>query len=139
MTDLINKFPPLEEIYRALALVGLQLAVLASVLVVISLLFRLVLGRAEAIPALQKYADRSQVIRKKTNKILVLLFVFLGFVILAGNGYLFYQGVDVLDYSRNWMTQLGADFWIQLGDRAGEGRRPCSSSRCSWCAGLKKS
>ena len=115
MTELINKLPPLEEIYRALALVGLQLAVLASVLVVISLLVRLVLGRAEAIPALQKYADRSQLIRKKTNKILVLLFVFLGLVILAGNGYLVYQGVDVLDYSRNWMTQLGADFWTRLG------------------------
>ena len=115
MTDLINKLPPLEEIYRALALVGLQLAVLVSVLVVISLLVRLVLGRAEAIPALQKYADRSQLIRKKINKTLVLLFVFLSLVILAGNGYLVYQGVDVLDYSRNWMTQLGADFWTRLG------------------------
>ncbi|MGB5441872.1 MAG: mechanosensitive ion channel family protein [Gammaproteobacteria bacterium] len=115
MTDLINKLPPLEEIYRALALAGLQLAVLASVLVVISLLVRLVLGRAEAIPALQKYADRSHLIRKKINKTLVLLFVFLGLVILAGNGYLVYQGVDVLDYSRNWIAQLGADFWIRLG------------------------
>ena len=104
----------LEGIYRTVAVVSVQIAVLAIVLVVISMVFRLILSRADSVPALRKFKDRSEVIRKKINKQLLLLFIFIGFVILAGNGYLLTQEVDVLDFSRNWLTQLGADFWTKL-------------------------
>ena len=110
----MNKLAHLEGIYRTLAVVGVQIAVLAIALVVISMVFRLVLSRADSMPSLQKFKGRSAVIRKKTNKLLLLLFIFLGLVILAGNGYLMTQNVDVLDFSRHWIAQLGVEFWTTL-------------------------
>lgn len=108
------ELPPLDLIYRALTVAGLQIALLGAVLFLVSLVFGVLIRRADALPALSKFSGRTDAVRRRFNKQLLLLFGFLTFIVIAGNGYLLYQRVDVLEETRSRLLGLGTEFWIDL-------------------------
>ncbi len=108
------EMPPLDLTYRALAVAGVQIAVLGAVLLIASLIVGLLIRRADSLPALKKFSGRGDAVRRRFNKQLILLFVFLAFIVLAGNGYLLFQGIDVLAETQSRLLGLGTPFWIDL-------------------------
>ena len=104
----------LEGISRTGAVIGAQLLALGLAMLAFSLVLRVVLRRAGSVALLKRFQGRAEHLRKKLNRHLLVLFIFFAFVIMAGNGYLMTQNVDVLDLSRNWVTQRGPEFWNDL-------------------------
>ena len=109
------ELPSLDLTYRALIVAGVQIAALGALLLLTSLIVGLLLRRADSIPALRKYREQADAVRQRLNKQLILLFVFLIFIVLAGNGYLLFHGVDLIEEARGRLLGLGTQFWIDLG------------------------
>jgi small conductance mechanosensitive channel len=107
-------FPPLDLIYRALIVAGVQLVVIAALLLLTSFVVGLLLRRADSISVLRKYREQGEMVRRRLNRQLGLLFVFLVFIVLAGNGYLLFHGVDLIEEARSRLLGLSTQFWIDL-------------------------
>ncbi len=104
-----------KGIYRDLAVVGVEVLLLIAGFVVTLLLVRLGFRWLGSIPSLEKQRERLDRLRRLVRG--VLLAMLLIFCLAAGafNGYLIYQKVDVLDYTRSWIAKIPPDFWMQLG------------------------
>mgnify|MGYP000585577078 CR=1 FL=1 len=108
------ELPSLDLTYRALIVAGVQIAALGALLFLTSLLVSLLLRRADSIPALRKYREQADAVQRRLNKQLILLFVFLIFIVIAGNGYLLFHGVDLIEEARGRLLGLSTQFWIDL-------------------------
>ena len=108
------ELPSLDLTYRALIVAGVQIAVLGALLMLTSIVAGLLLRRADSIPALRNYSEQADAVRQRLNKQLIRLFVFLIFIVIAGNGYLLFHGVDLIEEARGRLLGLSTQFWIDL-------------------------
>ena len=108
------ELPSLDLTYRALIVAGVQIAVLGALLMLTSIVAGLLLRRADSIPALRNYSEQADAVRQRLNKQLIRLFVFLIFIVIAGNGYLLFHGVDLIEEERGRLLGLSTQFWIDL-------------------------
>ncbi len=107
-------FANIEDLPRALALVGVEIAVVVAVCVLLGLLARLVLGRAAAIPALNRHPERVAGARRQVRLTLVLLGLGLGVGVVGLNAYLVYLGHDPYLRTVAWINAIPSGFWLDL-------------------------
>ncbi len=88
------------------------LAVLIFVLA--GVIVRLLYGRLTSISFLQKYLDRSEVIRKRITWLLVILCILSCIAILGYNGWLLYRRIDVYQHTVSMLDKIPPGFWQQL-------------------------
>ncbi|MDH3216502.1 MAG: mechanosensitive ion channel family protein [Candidatus Krumholzibacteria bacterium] len=105
----------IDGIYRDIAVVAAEIALLVVVFIVLNGIIRAIFGRLEYIPALKKHKDRAQIIRRRLKRMLVVLCLVLSAGAVAINGYLVYQKKDVFEHTRGWIARLPEGFWIRLG------------------------
>ncbi len=111
------QFEGVENASRALTLLGAELVVVIASCLLLGLLARLVLSRADAIPALGKHPERLAGIRRRIRFGLIFLGLGLSLGVVGLNGYLVYLRTDPYVQTMAWITGIPSDFWLKLGLR----------------------
>jgi len=104
-----------EGIYRDMAVAGVEVVLLLAAFLVVNGIIRLIFSRLGSIPPLHRFQGRTEAIRRRIRGLLILVCVLLAAAIVAFDGYLIFQGVDVLEHTRSWIARIPPDFWLQLG------------------------
>lgn len=103
----------LEGIYRDLVVIGVELAIVVVAFLAVGLVLRVVLGRLESFPALQKFRERIRNLRHLSRTLLIIIGLLLLVVIAAFNGYLIFRRVDVYTYTQGWIDRIPPGFWLR--------------------------
>ncbi len=95
--------------YRELAVIGAEIGALVLVFLLLFLAIRLLLGRIHVIPRFSTYAPRARALQRASNWLLFLTLLMVCLLVVAGNGYLIYQGQDIYEMARAWLANLPPD------------------------------
>lgn len=104
----------MEGLHRDIAIVGLEIVLVVVVFFSLYWLFRALLSQVKAIPKLAAYQEKSATIQRTVKKLLIFAGLILSILTVSYNGYLIYNGVDVLQFTRDLITGIPPDFWKQL-------------------------
>ena len=110
----MSRFEGIENLQRAFALLGVELAVVIVACILLGLLARLVLSRAASIPALREHPERLAGARRRIRFSLIFACVLLCLGVVGLNGYLVFQRGDPYIRTMEWINGIPADFWWNL-------------------------
>ncbi len=113
--DLSRFLASLDEPYRDLLVIGLELLLLGLAGVVSLTLLALLCRWLLQLPALQKHQQNLKGIGRRLKILLLILLVGAALGICGFNGYLIYQEQDLLQYTQNRLARIPPGFWTQLG------------------------
>ncbi|MDX1763434.1 MAG: mechanosensitive ion channel family protein [bacterium] len=111
---MLNRLAEMEGLHRDILIVGLEIVLIIVVFSGLYWLFRALLTQIKSLPKLQPYKDKSATIQRSGKRLLTLSGLTLSLAAAAYNGYLIYNRVDVLQFTRELITGIPPDFWKQL-------------------------
>ena len=110
----MDRFLSSDTILSDITVIGVEVAALIVLLFLVYILVRVILKRSGKIPFLHKHRDQLEKVRRLIRKLLLLLGSILALAVIVSNGYLIYQGTDVLAYTQGKINEIPADFWTEL-------------------------
>ena len=110
----MDRFLSSEGIFRDIAIVGTEIALVIVAFILIGGVVRVVFNLVESTPLLERFRGRSETVRRIIRRLLYLSFFVLCATVVVFNGYQIYQQNDLLTYTRGLMVRIPPDFWVHL-------------------------
>lgn len=114
MRNMWHSFSQMKGLHRDIGIVVIEIVLLIVVLFGIYCLFRALLTQIKSIPKLKPYQERSATIQRSVKRLLIFVGLILAILTASYNGYLIFNGVDVLQFTRDRITEIPPNFWKQL-------------------------
>jgi small conductance mechanosensitive channel len=111
------QLPGIENLPRALFLLGSELAVILVATVLLGISVRLALKRLGTLPKLADHPERIAAVQRRIRVVLILAWLALSAAVLGVNGYLVYRQTDPYVQTVEWINAIPPDFWFQLALR----------------------
>lgn len=112
---MLNRFAQMEGLHRDIGIVGIEILLVIVVFCGLYCLFRALFTQIKTIPRLKPYQEKSATIQRSVKKLLIFAGLVLAVLTASYNGYLIYNRVDVLQFTRDLISDIPPDFWKQLG------------------------
>ncbi len=109
------QFEGIENLPRAFALLGSELAAVLVICLLLGLTARVLLGRLGLIPRMRPQQQRLLQARRQISLALVFVAMLLCLAVVGLNGFLVYRQTDPYVQTKEWIQAVPPGFWLTMG------------------------